>query len=60
MQIETGPYLLVMILGDLITYRNGVIYIKIGLILIQIKGQIIVINFDILLLGNDKVVLRMP
>jgi len=28
--------------------------------MIRIKGKEITINFDILLLGNDKVVLEMP
>jgi len=49
-----------MILGDLIIYRDGIIYIKIGLILVTIKGRLIIINFIILLLGNNKVVLKMP
>ena len=31
-----------------------------GLVIIEIKGRIIIINFNILLLGNDKVVLGMP
>ena len=31
-------YLLVTILGDLISYRNGVIYIKIKLLELKIKG----------------------
>ena len=35
------------------------IYIKIGLILIIIKRRLVIVNFNILLLGNDKVVLEM-
>jgi len=35
------------------------INIKIGPIIINIKGKIIMINFNILLLGNNKVVLGM-
>ena len=33
---------------------------EIGLIKVEIKGRKIVISFDILLLGKDKVVLKMP
>jgi len=36
------------------------IYIKIKMIPIIIKGRLIIVNFDILLLNNNKVVLGMP
>ena len=49
-----------MILRDLIIYRDGIIYIKIGLIPVTIKGRLIIVNFNILLLGNNKAVLGMP
>jgi len=49
-----------MILGDLINYRGGIINLEIGLVMTRIKGREIMMNFDILLLGNDKVVLGMP
>jgi len=49
-----------MILGDLINYKGGIINLEIGLVIIRIKGKEIVINFDILLLGNNKAVLGMP
>jgi len=49
-----------MILEDLINYRGGIINLEIGLIIIRIKGKEITINFDILLLGNNEVVLGMP
>jgi len=52
-------YLLVIILKDLINYKGGIINIEIGLIIIRIKGRTIIINFNILLLGNDKAVLGM-
>jgi len=52
-------YLLVIILRDLINYRREVINIKIKLIIIKIKGKEITISFNILLLGNNKAVLRM-
>jgi len=31
-----------------------------GLVMIRIEGKEIIINFDILLLGNDEAVLGMP
>ena len=49
-----------MILGNLIMYGDGMIYIKIGIILVTIKGRLVTVNFNILLLGNNKAVLRMP
>jgi len=49
-----------MILGDLINYRGGIINLEIGLVIIKIEGIEVIINFDILLLGNDEVVLGMP
>jgi len=48
-----------MILKDLINYKGGIINIKTGLIIIKIKGKEITKNFNILLLGNNKVVLGM-
>jgi len=53
-------YLLNIILGDLINYREGIINLEIGLVIIRIKGKEVTINFDILPLGSDKVVLGMP
>jgi len=53
-------YLLNMILGDLINYRGGIINLETGLVIIEIKGKKVTINFNILLLGSDKVVLGMP
>jgi len=49
-----------MILEDLINYRGGIINLEIGLVIIKIKGKEIMINFDILPLGNDEAVLGMP
>jgi len=49
-----------MILKDLINYRGGIINLEIGLIIIRIKGKEIIINFNILLLENDKTVLGIP
>jgi len=53
-------YPLNIILKDLINYRGNIINLKIGLVIIRIKGKEITINFNILLLGNNKAVLGMP
>ena len=57
-KLKEKLYLLVTILGDPISYRNGVICIKIKLIELKIEGWRVVINFNILLLGNNKAVLK--
>jgi len=49
-----------MILGDLINYRGGIINLKTGPVMIRIEGREIIMNFNILLLGNDEAVLGMP
>jgi len=49
-----------MILKDLINYKGGIINLEIGLIIIRIEGKEVMMNFNILLLGNDKAVLGMP
>jgi len=49
----------VIILEDLILYRNGIIYFKIRPIKLEIKGRYVIISFDVLLLGKDKAVLEM-
>ena len=49
-----------MILGDPISYKNKVIYIKTEPVELKIKERIVIINFNILLLGKDKAVLKMP
>jgi len=53
-------YLLVIILKDLINYKGGVINIEIEIIKIKIEGKEIIMSFDILLLGNNEVVLGIP
>jgi len=53
-------YLLNIILRDLINYRGSIINLEIGLVIIRIKGKEVIINFNVLLLGNDKVVLGIP
>jgi len=49
-----------MILKDLINYREGIINLETELIIIRIEGKEIIINFNILPLGNNKAVLGMP
>ena len=58
-KLKKSLYLLVTILGDLIFYKNGVICIKTELLKLRIKRQRVIINFNILLLGNNKAVLKM-
>ena len=53
-------YPLVIILGDLISYKNRVIYLKIEPIQLQVEGRNIYISFNILLLRNNEAVLEMP
>jgi len=53
-------YSLIMILGDLIVYKNKMIYFKIGLVELELEGRHIIILFNVLLLRKNKVVLRMP
>ena len=53
-------YSLVMISGDLIIYKNGMICFETGLVELELKGQYIVMLFNVLLLRKDKAVLGMP
>ena len=57
-RLKESLYPLVIILGYLISYKNKVICIKIKLVELRIKGQKIIINFNILPLGNDEAVLK--
>ena len=59
-KLKENPYLLVIILEDLISYRNKVIYIKTEPVELKIKGWKVVINFNILMLKNNKAVLKIP
>ena len=52
-------YLLIIILGDPILYRDGIIYFETGLVKLVVKKQKIVMSFNVLLLGKDKAVLKM-
>ena len=58
-QYKEHLYLLNIILRNLINYKGGIINLEIGLVIIRIEGKEITINFNILLLGNDKAVLGM-
>ena len=57
---KENPYLLVIISGNSILYRDGMIHFKTEPIKVIIKGQEVVISFNILLLDKDKAVLKMP
>jgi len=59
-QQKKYPYLLNMILRDLINYKGGIINLEIGLVIVRIKEKEIIMNFNILPLGNNKAVLGMP
>jgi hypothetical protein len=48
-----------MISGDPVLYKNGIINLKIRPVQINIKKRNIIVNFNILLLGQDKAVLGM-
>ena len=41
-------------------YKNKVIHIKTKLVELRIKGQTVIVNFNILLLGKNKAVLGTP
>jgi len=57
---KRDPYPLVTISGDLILYRDRMIYFKTGLVKLEVKGRYVVMSFNVLLLGKDKAVLGMP
>jgi hypothetical protein len=51
------PYTLVTILGDPVLYKNRIINLETGPVQVNIKKHNITVNFNILLLGQDKAVL---
>jgi hypothetical protein len=51
------PYTLVTILGDPVPYKDGIINLETRLIQVNIKRRDIMVNFNILLLGQDEAVL---
>jgi hypothetical protein len=51
------PYTLVIILGDLVLYKDSIINLKTRLVQVNIKRRNIIVNFNILLLGQNKAVL---
>ena len=51
-------YLLVTISKKLILYKNNIINLEIKPISVNIKGWSIIVNFNILLLGLNKAVLK--
>jgi hypothetical protein len=53
------PYALVTISGDPVPYRDGIINLEIGPVQVNIKRRNIMVNFNILPLGQDEAVLGM-
>jgi hypothetical protein len=53
------PYTLVTISGEPVPYRDKIINLKTGLVQVNIKRQDVIMNFNILLLGQDQAVLGM-
>ena len=53
-------YPLITILGDQIAYKGGIINLKTGPIQITIKGRPVRISFNILPLGQNKAILKIP
>ena len=53
-------YPLITILRDQIAYRGGIINLKTRPIQLTIKGKLVKMSFNILLLGKDKIILGMP
>jgi hypothetical protein len=53
------PYTLVTISGDPVPYRDRMINLETGPVQVNIKGRDIMVNFDVLLLGQDEAVLGM-
>jgi hypothetical protein len=51
------PYTLVTISGDPVPYKDKIINLETGLVQVNIKGYNIIVNFNILLLGQDEAVL---
>ena len=52
------PYPLVIILGELVPYKDSIINLKTEPIQVNIKERSIIVNFNILPLELDKAVLK--
>jgi hypothetical protein len=50
-------YTLVTILEDPVPYKDGIINLETRLVQVNIKRRDVIVNFNILLLGQDKAVL---
>jgi len=55
---KKDPYPLIIISGDPILYKDGIIYLKTRPVELEIEGRSIITFFNVLLLGKDKAVLR--
>jgi hypothetical protein len=51
------PHTLIMILKDLVLYKDEMINLKTKLVEVSVKRRSITVNFNILLLGQDEAVL---
>jgi hypothetical protein len=51
------PYTLVTILKDLVLYKDRIINLKTKLVQVNIKERDVIVNFNILLLSQNKAVL---
>ena len=51
-------YPLIIILGKLVLYKNSIINLKTEPIEVNIKRRSVIVNFNILLLGINKAVLK--
>ena len=53
-------YILLLITGEKVSYRGGIINLETEPVQLKIKGRPIKISFNILPLGQDEAVLGMP
>ena len=53
-------YILLLITGKRVSYRDGIINLETGPAQLRIKGRPIKMSFNILPLGQDKAILGMP
>ena len=57
---KAEPYILRLITGEQIAYRDGRINLETVPIIVIVKGRKVKVIFNILLLDNNKAVLEMP
>ena len=52
--------MLITISGNFILYKDGMIHFKTKPVQLNIEGRMIITSFNVLLLGKNEAVLRMP